>query len=162
MFAKTDLGEFQCRKRRVVVNFWALPESQPVPSREWWRAALPSLLPRRRSRCSEPQNPRSCGSCLIGRGTFYCIAAFDGPSARLVEISGFDSIYVGGSLAATGEEPSRPGHDEHAGTSRVCPEDFQQRRHPGDRRLRQRRRQPTDRLSRNERLRTRRPRRSSV
>jgi 2-methylisocitrate lyase-like PEP mutase family enzyme len=33
-------------------------------------------------------------------GTFYCIAAFDGPSARLVEISGFDSIYVGGSLAA--------------------------------------------------------------
>ena len=31
---------------------------------------------------------------------FYCIAAFDGPSARLVEISGFDSIYVGGSLAA--------------------------------------------------------------
>jgi 2-methylisocitrate lyase-like PEP mutase family enzyme len=33
-------------------------------------------------------------------GTFYCIAAFDGPSARLVEVSGFDSIYVGGSLAA--------------------------------------------------------------
>jgi methylisocitrate lyase len=33
-------------------------------------------------------------------GSFYCLAAYDGPSARLVEISGFDSIYVGGSQAA--------------------------------------------------------------
>lgn len=33
-------------------------------------------------------------------GTFYCLAAYDGPSARLVEISGFESIYVGGSQAA--------------------------------------------------------------
>jgi len=31
---------------------------------------------------------------------FYCIAAFDGPSARIIEILGFDTIYVGGSLAA--------------------------------------------------------------
>ena len=31
---------------------------------------------------------------------FYCIAAFDSPSARLVELSGFDSIYAGGSLMA--------------------------------------------------------------
>ncbi|MSV27158.1 MAG: isocitrate lyase/PEP mutase family protein [Bryobacterales bacterium] len=31
---------------------------------------------------------------------FYCIAAFDSPSARLVELAGFDSIYAGGSLMA--------------------------------------------------------------
>src|SRR5687768_6746191 len=37
---------------------------------------------------------------FAGPGSFYCLAAFDGPSARLVEISGFESIYVGGSQAA--------------------------------------------------------------
>ena len=31
---------------------------------------------------------------------FYCINAFDGPSARLIELSGFDSVWVGGSVVA--------------------------------------------------------------
>ena len=31
---------------------------------------------------------------------FYCISAFDSPSARLVELSGFEAIYSGGSLMA--------------------------------------------------------------
>ena len=31
---------------------------------------------------------------------FYCIAAFDGPSARLIELAGFESIFMGGSVNA--------------------------------------------------------------
>ena len=31
---------------------------------------------------------------------FHCLNAFDGPSARLVEIAGFESIFIGGSLTA--------------------------------------------------------------
>jgi len=31
---------------------------------------------------------------------FHCLNCFDGPSARLVEIAGFESIFIGGSLTA--------------------------------------------------------------
>ena len=39
-----------------------------------------------------PQKSAKLRQLLDRPGTFYCIAAFDGPSARLVEISGFESI----------------------------------------------------------------------
>jgi 2-methylisocitrate lyase-like PEP mutase family enzyme len=38
---------------------------------------------------------------LLGRPEpFFCISAFDSPSARLLELSGFESIFAGGSLMA--------------------------------------------------------------
>jgi 2-methylisocitrate lyase-like PEP mutase family enzyme len=59
------------------------------------------------SPAAQPQNP----SAPISKGArlrqllrrpepFYCISAFDSPSARLIELTGFEAIYSGGSLMA--------------------------------------------------------------
>ena len=98
MLAKTDLGEFQCRKRRVVVIFGAAGiAAGAVTGMMAGSPAEPAAA--QAKQVFEPQNPAKLRQLLDRPGTFYCIAAFDG-SSRLVEISGSDSIYVGGSLAA--------------------------------------------------------------
>jgi 2-methylisocitrate lyase-like PEP mutase family enzyme len=59
------------------------------------------------SPAAEPQNPKppmSNGArlrqLLKRPEPFYCISAFDSPSARLIELAGFEAIYSGGSLMA--------------------------------------------------------------
>ncbi len=65
-------------------------------------AAAPSVS------SATPRQARGAATSMGGRyrqmlqqpEPFYCLNCFDGPSARLVEIAGFESIFLGGSLTA--------------------------------------------------------------
>ena len=56
----------------------------------------------------EPQAPTGAATSMGARfhqllqrtDPFQCIAVYDGPSARLVEIAGFDSVFIGGTSTA--------------------------------------------------------------